>query len=284
MNVKIGLMMFITSRTIAMVKLAREAEQRGFESLFLPEHPVLPVNTSTLFPGTHTRVIPDEYHRMLDPYIALAAAAGATQTLRLGTGISLVLERNPILTAKAIATLDRVSHGRVIFGVGSGWLKEEADIFGVDWNKRGSQLKDYMLAMKACWSEGVSDYHGTHVQFPPLICEPKPLQQPHPPVLIAGELKRVVTRVADWGNGWIPRYIMSSPEEIAAGRQQIEQLYRERGRDPATIDITLFGARTNQDEMQHWIDAGVTRLLYIIPATEEHETLSRLDYIAGKVL
>jgi probable F420-dependent oxidoreductase len=284
MKAKIGLMMFATSQTISMVKLAREAEQRGFESLFLPEHPVLPAHTETQFPGSHSTSIPDEYRRMLDPYIALAAAAGATRRIRLGTGISLVLERNPLLTAKAIATLDRVSHGRVIFGVGSGWLREEGAIFNVDWEKRGTQLKDYMLALKACWRDGIVQYDGTHVQFPELHCEPKPLQQPHPPILIAGELKQAVKRAAEWGDGWIPRYIMTTPEQIAEGHQRMQQLYRERGRDPATIDITLFGGRTNQDEMQHWVDAGVTRILYIIPATGEQETLSRLDYIAGKVL
>jgi len=221
---------------------------------------------------------------MLDPLVGLAAAAGATKKIKLGTAISLVLERNPILTAKSVASLDQVSNGRFVFGIGSGWLKEEGDIFNVDWPRRGAQMKDFMLAMKACWTKEVSSYNGSHVQFPELICNPKPVQKPHPPILIAGELNVAVKRAAEWGDGWIPRYIMSTPEQIAAGRQRMEDLYRQRDRDPANIDITLFGGRTNRDEMQHWVDAGVTRILYVLPAKDEPDTLSRINHIASKVL
>jgi len=168
MNVNIGLMMFATSNTIPVAKLAYEAEQLGFESLFLPEHPVIPVDSQTSFPGGGNE-LPVEYRQMLDPLVGLAAAAGATQKIKLGTAISLVLERNPILTAKSVASLDQVSSGRFIFGIGSGWLKEEGEIFNVDWPKRGTQMKDFILAMKACWTQEISSYNGSHVQFPELI-------------------------------------------------------------------------------------------------------------------
>lgn len=282
MTYSVGLMMFATAATTPMPELAVQAEERGFDSLFLPEHPVIPETFTSEYPGGGP--LPDEYKRMIDPYVGLAAAAGATTHLKLGTAISLILERHPLLTAKAIASLDRISNGRVVLGVGSGWLKEEADLFDVDWARRGAQLKDYVLALQACWSDGPAEYDGSHISFPPLIVEPKPVQKPFPPVLIAGEMKRAARRAAEWGAGWIPRYLWSTPETIREGRTRMETLYRERGRDPDTIDITLFGCRQNKDEMQHWKDAGVTRFLFVLPTEQPDDTTRRMDRIAERIL
>ena len=235
---KLGVMMFATCTTMPLPRLAERVEALGFESLFLPEHPVIPERFESEYPGGGP--LPDEYRMMVDPYVGLAAAAGATRRIRLGTSISLILERRPLLAAKAIATLDRVSHGRVVLGIGSGWLREEGDVFNVDWDRRGAQMREFVAAMKACWTDEVSSFNGRYVRFPEVIVEPKPVQRPHPPILIAGELALAAGRAAEWGNGWMPRYLWSTPEMVEDGRRRMEEAWRERGRDPATIDITLF--------------------------------------------
>ena len=278
----LGVMMFATRTTMALSGLAKRVEALGFESLFLPEHPVIPERFDSPYPGGGP--LPDEYRMMIDPYVGLAAAAGATRRIRLGTSISLILERRPLLAAKAIATLDRVSHGRVVLGVGSGWLREEGDVFNVDWERRGAQMREFVAAMKTCWIDEVSSFNGRYVRFPEVIVEPKPVQRPHPPILVAGELALAARRAAEWGNGWMPRYLWSSPEMTEEGRRRMEDAWRERGRDPATIDITLFGCRRDRAEIARWADAGVTRILFVLPMEDEPSTVARLERIAGRVL
>ena len=279
---KLGVMMFATRTTMPLPRLAERVEALGFESLFLPEHPVIPERFDSEYPGGGP--LPDEYRMMVDPYVGLAAAAGATRSIRLGTSISLILERRPLLAAKAIATLDRVSHGRVVLGIGSGWLREEGDGFNVDWERRGSQMREFVAAMKACWTEEVSSFNGRYVRFPEVIVEPKPVQRPHPPILIAGELGLAARRAAEWGNGWMPRYLWSTPEMVEEGRRRMEEAWRERGRDPDSIDITLFGCRRDRAEIARWADAGVTRILFVLPMEGEADTVARLERIAERVM
>ena len=279
---KLGVMMFATRTTMPLPGLAARVEALGFESLFLPEHPVIPERFDSQYPGGGP--LPDEYRMMVDPYVGLAAAAGATRSIRLGTSISLILERRPLLAAKAIATLDRVSHGRVVLGIGSGWLREEGDVFNVDWERRGSQMREFVAAMKACWTDEVSTFNGRYVRFPEVIVEPKPVQRPHPPILIAGELTLAARRAAEWGNGWMPRYLWSTPEMVEEGRRRMEEGWREHGRDPATIDITLFGCRRDRAEIARWADAGVTRILFVLPMEDEADTAARLERIAERVM
>lgn len=279
---RLGVMAFATRTTMPLPRLAERVEALGFESLFLPEHPVIPERFDSPYPGGGP--LPDEYRMMVDPYVGLAAAAGATRRIRLGTSISLVLERRPLLAAKAIATLDRVSHGRVVLGVGSGWLREEGDVFNVDWERRGTQMREFMAAMKACWADGVASFDGRYVRFPEVIVEPKPVQRPHPPILVAGELALAAKRAAEWGDGWMPRYLWSTPEMVADGRRRMEEAWRERGRNPAAIDVTLFGCRRDRDEIARWGDAGVTRILFVLPMEDEAGTTARLERIAERVL
>ena len=279
---KLGVMMFATRTTMPLPRLAARVETLGFESLFLPEHPVIPERFESQYPGGGP--LPDEYRMMVDPYVGLAAAAGATRSIRLGTSISLILERRPLLAAKAIATLDRVSHGRVVLGIGSGWLREEGDVFNVDWERRGSQMREFVAAMKVCWTDEVSSFDGRYVRFPEVIVEPKPVQRPHPPILIAGELALAARRAAEWGNGWMPRYLWSTPEMVEEGRRRMEEGWREHGRDPATIDITLFGCRRDRAEIARWADAGVTRILFVLPMEGEADTVARLERIAERVM
>ena len=279
---KLGVMMFATRTTMPLPRLAARVEALGFESLFLPEHPVIPERFESQYPGGGP--LPDEYRMMVDPYVGLAAAAGATRSIRLGTSISLILERRPLLAAKAIATLDRVSHGRVVLGIGSGWLREEGDVFNVDWERRGSQMREFVAAMKVCWTDEVSSFDGRYVRFPEVIVEPKPVQRPHPPILIAGELALAARRAAEWGNGWMPRYLWSTPEMVEDGRRRMEEAWRERGRDSDSIDITLFGCRRDRAEIARWADAGVTRILFVLPMEDEADTAARLDRIAERVM
>ena len=279
---KLGVMMFATRTTMPLPRLAERVEALGFESLFLPEHPIIPERFDSEYPGGGP--LPDEYRMMVDPYVGLAAAAGVTRRIRLGTSISLVLERRPLLAAKAIATLDRVSHGRLVLGVGSGWLREEGDVFDVDWERRGTQMGEFVRAMKTCWTDEVSSYSGRYVRFPEVIVEPKPVQRPHPPILVAGELALAARRAAEWGSGWMPRYLWSTPEMVEDGRRRMVEAWRERGRDPATIDITLFGCRRDRDEIARWADAGVTRILFVLPMEDEESTAARLERIAEQVM
>ena len=282
MPAKIGLMVFATEDTLPLVDLAVKAEALGFESVWLPEHPVIPAGFTSQFPGKGP--MPEYYKHMLDPFVALAAAAGATRTLRLGTAISLVPEHDPKMLAKEVATLDLVSRGRFHFGIGAGWLKEESEVMGVDFKRRWSQTREHILAMKALWTRDLAGYHGTYVNFPEVWSYPKPVQKPHPPILIAGELDKAAERIAEYGDGWLPRYIMADASGIEAGRKRIAALMRERGRNPDQLDITLFGCKTDRAVMRNFENAGVTRILFVLMPEPPDAMLRRLEDLASKVL
>ena len=177
---KIGVSMIISSHSIDITRIAQKAESLGFESLWLPEHPVIPVQVSSRYPGSADGAIPAFMHDLVDPFIGLAQAAAVTRTIKLGTGICLVPERHPLLLAKEIATLDHLSHGRFLFGIGAGWLQEETEIMGGNFAHRWSQTREAILAMKELWSKDAAEYHGTFYNFPPVRSFPKPSQQPHP--------------------------------------------------------------------------------------------------------
>lgn len=282
MAAKIGLMMFATEDSLDFVEQARRAEALGFESIWLPEHPLIPVGFTTQYPGKGP--MPEYYKHMPDPFIALAAAAGATQTLRLGTAISLVVEHDPKVLAKQVATLDLMSHGRFCFGIGAGWLREETEAMGVDFKRRWSRTREHVLAMQALWTQEEAGFDGTYVKFPPVWSWPKPVQKPHPPILIGGELDKAAERIAEYGDGWLPRYILADPAGIEAGRKRIAALFRERGRNPDALDITLFGCKTDRAVMRRFEQAGVTRILFVLFPEQPGETLRRMEDLAGRVL
>ena len=181
-----GISTSISSRTTDVAALARRAESVGFESFWLPEHPVVPVNTTSRYGGTPDGSIPSFMNDLGDPLIGLATASASTDRIRLGTAISLVPEHNPLMQAKQIATLDRLSNGRFIFGIGAGWLKEETEIMGGDFEHRWSQTREAVSAMKELWTEDEAEFHGKFYDFPPVRCSPKPVQEPHPPVYLGG--------------------------------------------------------------------------------------------------
>ena len=205
----VGICLLMTQHDFDIVGLARKVEELGFGSLWAPEHGVVPadfsVGASGAASGAPSAYSDGRINQIIDPLVYLAAAASATKTVKLGTGICLVPERNPIRLAKEVATLDLISGGRFLFGIGAGWLQGEAEILGADFPRRWTQTREYVNAMKELWTNPVSEFHGQWVDFPPLICNPKPVQKPHPPVMIGGELRRAAQRVADYGDGWLPR-------------------------------------------------------------------------------
>lgn len=280
MKVAIGI--FATEYSIDIVTLAKRAEALGFESLWVPEHPIIPVEMTTPFAGGGP--LPEQYRHLLDPFAALAAAAGATEKLRLGTGICLIPERNALLTAKEVATLDVVSKGRFEFGIGAGWLREETEILGGDFPRRWTQTREHIMAMKALWTEEETEFHGTYVDFPKVWCNPKPLQKPHPPILIAGELDKAAARVAEYGDGWFPRARGSTPESLEAGRKKIEGLYKERGRDTSNLTVSLFGAKPDQETNRRFGDAGADRAIHMLPSEGEETIVPMLEQWAAELL
>jgi probable F420-dependent oxidoreductase len=281
---KYGLTMFMTDYTIGVLELARLAENLGFESLFVPEHPIIPVEMTTPFAGNPEGILPDFYKHTVDPFVAMSAAAAVTTKLRVGTAICLVPERDALITASQVASVDFISGGRFEFGIGAGWLREESEIFGVDFPRRWSQTRDHILAMKACWGQHPSEHHGKYVEFPQLWAEPKPVQKPHPPILMAGEGEKVASRIAEYGDGWLPRARALDPAGVEAGRAKIEQALRDAGRDPAALTVSLFGAAVEGTDTTGYGNAGCDRIIFMLPSEDEAKTTARLEKLAGEVM
>ena len=218
----IGLSTILTEYSIDITVLALRAEELGFESLWAAEHTIIPLTATTRRPGVSLDTgIPEDYAHIVDPFVALARASAVTTTLKLGTGVCLLPERNPLLVAKQVATLDVYSGGRVLFGVGAGWLKEETEIMGGDFEHRWTQTREAVLAMKELWAAEEGEFHGRYYDFPAVYSFPKPVQRPHPPVLLAGASANVFKRVIAWGDGWVPDII--TPEQVKDGRATPEQ-------------------------------------------------------------
>ena len=275
----LGAYMFATDYAIRPDDLARCLEERGFESMWVPEHTHIPASRRSPWPGGPD--LPQEYWHTYDPFLALTAAAGATTNLRLGTGICLMVERDPITTAKEIATLDRLSGGRFIFGVGGGWNAEEMGDHGTIFKRRWRLLRERILAMKEIWTSEEAEYHGEFVDFGKMWAFPKPVQTPHPPIIMGGDGPTTFDRVIEYCDGWMPiggrpARGPSLPEKIALLRRQAA----EAGRDPASISITVFGARPDQDTVDRMEAAGVERLIFELPAADRETALPLIDQYA----
>ncbi len=284
-------------------ELARRIEALGFESMWMGEHPVIPVAAAQA--ERYGVPLPANYRHMPDLFVSLAAAAAVTTTLRLGTNICVIPQRNPLLLAKEIATLDRISNGRLIFGYGSGWIEEEAAVFGYRFDQRLGITLDHLRAMQVLWREDEASYAGKHVAFPPVHLFPKPLQQPHPPLLVgAGNDKtdnsRVLQRVAASADGWLPAFL--SPAQMKQQLDELRGLCEQQGRDFAALDITLIvpaisfgvgplppwgaGAYADlkpgdaADLIGQYAEAGVTRLLVGLPDMEDERAFDVLEEAA----
>jgi probable F420-dependent oxidoreductase len=260
---KFGLAIFPTEAGPAPGELAREVEERGYESLFFPEHTHIPASRTTPYPMGDE--LPPEYSRIYDPFVALTAAAAATSRLLIGTGVCLVIERDPIITAKEVATLDRLSDGRFLFGVGAGWNAEEMQNHGTEPSRRFAVMRERIEAMKAIWAEDEASYLGEHVRFERIWCWPKPLQQPHPPVLVGGNGPRVLDRVLRFGNEWMPNRI---PLDDLAGRvAELRARAEQAGR--AEIPVTIAGIRPEAARIERVQQAGAHRVFFWLPPARE---------------
>lgn len=278
----IGISTFPTDYSVDIAILARRAEEMGFESLWVPEHPIIPVETSSPWPGSPDGIIPKVYADIVDPFVALGRASAVTNTLKLGTGICLVPERNPLLLAKEVATLDMYSGGRFLFGIGAGWLKEETEIMGGDFAHRWTQTREAILAMKSLWTDVKSEYHGNYYDFPPVYSFPRSAQRPHPPVLLGGMARNVFRRIVRWGDGWMPNRV--TPDDISAGRRTLNELAEEAERDPASISISVFGQPADRALVGELFSAGADRVMIRVETADEDATNAQLDEIAEAVL
>ncbi|MEC9438092.1 MAG: LLM class F420-dependent oxidoreductase [Chloroflexota bacterium] len=279
---EVGISTFPTDYSIDIAILAKKAEDFGYDSLWLAEHPILPVNSKTPWPGSPDGKIPKKYADTADPFVALGRASAVTEKLLLGTGICLVPERNPLILAKEIATLDMYSKGRFLFGIGAGWLREETEIMGGDFPHRWTQTREAVMAMKELWTTVESEYHGTYYDFPPVYSFPMPTQRPHPPIYLGGHAKNVFKRLVSWGNAWMPNRI--TPQEIEDGRKQIESLCIESGRDPNEIGITVYGVAADRELLKDFESAGAERAVVSIDSVEEKQAIEQLEDMAGKLL
>jgi probable F420-dependent oxidoreductase len=268
-----GVTMFATDYALPVDRLARAAEERGFESLWLPEHTHIPTSRRSPWPGGPT--LPKEYWHTHDPFVALAVAAAVTTRLRLGTGICLLVERDPITTAKAVASLDVLSGGRFLFGIGGGWNAEEMEDHGTVFRTRWRLLRERVLAMKRIWTEDEPAFDGELVRFPPMWAWPKPVQKPHPPVLLGGHGPRALARVVDYADGWLPIGVRAGdlPAAIAA----LRRLAAEKGRDPASISVSVYGVPLDAEAIVRLGEAGVGRAIFALPSGQAERVLPLLD-------
>ena len=261
--------------------LAQKMEELGFDSMWVPEHTVIPIHHNSKYRGTADGSLPESMSHQANPLIALALAAGATKTLKFGTAVLLVTEHNPLDLAKQVSTLDYYSGGRFLFGIGTGWFREESEIMGGDFDHRWTQAREYISAMKELWTNDPAEYHGEYVDFPPVRCLPLPVQKPHPPVLLGGEAKNVFRRIVQWADGWLP--LRMSPEQVAAARATLSEMADAAGRDPKSITITVSGVPTDKDAIRQYEGAGADRALVRLTRTGQSEVLAELEDMAQKV-
>lgn len=269
----LGLLIFPTDMTPGPAEMAQMAEARGFESIWYPEHTHIPASRETPYPAGGD--LPEEYRRILDPFVALGAAAAATSTIKLGTGICLVVERDPIVLAKEVASLDLVSNGRVLFGVGAGWNLEELRNHGTDPARRFGVLRERIEAMKVMWTEEEASYHGDHVSFDRIWSWPKPVQPGGPPVFVGGMGPKAHDRVLKYGDAWLPM-LVGSDELI------IEQMRALREKAGRHVPVTLYAGSSKPDRLEGYAEAGFDRVVLYVPQGDAAAVEARFDQIAAR--
>ena len=278
----VGLTTGISTHSVDVAVLAQKAESLGFESFWLPEHTIVPVHSTSRYPGTPDGSIPPSMSDSGDPLIGLARASAVTQHIKLGTAVSLVPEHNPLLQAKQIATLDRLSNGRFIFGIGAGWLQEETEIMGGDFEHRWGQTKEAILAMKELWTQDEAEFHGEYYDFSPVRCNPKPVQKPHPPIFLGGFAPNVFKRIAAWGDGWMPSRV--TPEQVKMGRATLDELAEAAGRDPKAIRLMVCNVPADRETIIELADAGADRVTVSLPRDIGEGMLDELEKIAERII
>jgi probable F420-dependent oxidoreductase len=268
---KYGVTVFPTDYSIDPASLGKAVEERGFDSVFFPEHTHIPTSRRTPWPGGAP--LPKEYSHTYDPFIALTAMAMVTRKLLLGTGICLVMERDPIVLAKEIASLDLISGGRFLFGVGGGWNEEEMEDHGTDPKRRFKVMRERIEAMKEIWTKDEAEYHGEFVDFPPLWSWPKPVQKPHPPVYLGGNGEHTLRRVIQYGDAWMP--IPGRGAQIGDRMKELEAMAADAGRGP--IPVTVYGTMARDEVVGHYQEIGVDRCIFWLPSAPADEVMQALD-------
>ena len=277
-DVKFGVAMFPADYAVEPPALARLVEDRGFQSRWFPEHTHIPASRESAWRGGDE--MPKQYWHTHDPFVALGAAAAVTERLKLGTGVCLVVERDPITTAKEVASLDQLSGGRFLFGIGAGWNQEEMRNHGTDPGRRFGLMRARVEAMKAIWAQEEASYHGHYVSFERIWSWPKPVQEPHPPVLVGGNAPKVLDRVLAYGDEWMPNRI-GDAEAFVCRLEELRRRAADAGRDP--IPVTIYGGTRKPETLERWGEAGVHRSVYWLPPVDAGEAERRLDEIAGLV-
>jgi probable F420-dependent oxidoreductase len=276
---KLGVAIFPTEYTIRPDDFARACEERGFESIWFPEHTHIPSSRKTPYPAGGE--LPKEYSHTHDPFVALMAAAAVTTKIKLATGICLVVERDPIVTAKEVASLDFLSNGRLLFGIGGGWNVEEMENHGMPFGKRWRLLRERIEAMKEIWTKDEAEYHGELVSFDPIWSWPKPVQKPHPPIILGSASKMGIKRVVEYCDGWIP--IGLALPDLPGAIQSLHAQAEAKGRDPQSIEVSVFWAPPDKDQLKHYQDVGVARGVLALPPVDRDQVLQMLDGMAKLV-
>lgn len=279
-----GVAIFFTDYSIGPVELGRALEERNFESLWAPEHSHIPVSRQSQFPPGGD--LPKKYYDVMDPFVTLPAAAAVTKNLKIGTGICLVIQRDTIQTAKSVASLDQISDGRFLFGIGAGWNAEEMANHGTtDFKGRFKLMEENVAAMREIWTKPEAGFAGDFIEFTPMMTWPKPRQKPYPPVIVGGAFPYAAKRAIAYGDGWIPH--ATRPEyggdDITAKLPEFREMARAAGRDPASIPVTAFNVPHDVDTLKRYEAAGVDRVVFSIPSAAIDTTLPLLDEIAAVV-
>jgi probable F420-dependent oxidoreductase len=274
-----GAAIFFTDYSLGPGELGRALEERGFESLWAPEHSHIPLSRRSPFPQGGD--LPKKYYDVMDPFVTLAAAAAVTTRLNVATGICLVVQRDPIQTAKAVATLDQISGGRFLFGIGAGWNAEEMADHGTEFASRFAVMRERVEAMRAIWTRSKPEYDGAFVKFPPMMAWPKPVQKPHPPVIVGGAFPYGAKRALAYGDGWVPHARRPAYGDILGLLPQFRAMAAEAGRPPEAVPVTIFGVAEDRDLIERYQDAGVARVVFNLPAAQADEVLPILDRCAA---
>ncbi len=277
----VGAAIFFTDYSMGPAELGRALEERGLESLWAPEHSHIPVSRTSPFPQGGD--LPKKYYDVMDPFVTLSAAAAATTKLKIGTGICLVVQRDPIQTAKSVASLDQISAGRFLFGIGAGWNAEEMADHGTEFKSRFKVMQERVEAMRAIWTKSKAEYNGEFVKFPPMMTMPKPVQKPHPPVIVGGAYPYGARRAIAYGDGWMPHAKRPKYGDVIGLLPEFRQMLKEAGRDPKTMPITIFGHAEDTDLARRYRDEGCDRIVINLPPAKADEVLPQLDRIAKMV-
>ena len=271
----IGAAIFFTDYSITPAQLGHDLEDRGFDSLWAPEHSHIPLSRESSFAGWDE--IPKKYFDVMDPFVTLTAAAATTKTLNLGTGICLVVQRDPIQTAKLVASIDHVSGGRFLFGVGNGWNAEEMADHGTPFESRHKVARERIAAMKEIWTQTKPAYHGDMVDFPAMMAWPKPVQKPYPPVIVGGSFPYGARRAIAYGDGWIPHVRLPPYEDVTDHLPEFHQLAADAGRDPDSLPVTAWGGDPDLDRLKRWRDRGVARAVVLLDSAQAETLMPEMD-------